>query len=747
MREPEGSGIDLRTYLRALLRRKWLLIIPVIVGAVAGYIISSTLSPIYEASSTVVVRTQEQLSEPLARLVGRSPVQEQLSRLQEKVKSSTFLVELVRALDMTDDPGVREWAESMHEKDPALTVEEYAEARMVEFLEMRIAVVRTSTNAFRVVVRDVDPDRAVLLAQHITNAFVGASNREQLEQIRSVHDFSVRQLVIYKQKLDEAEQRLQEYQASRMTGTRIENPVTTANVGRVDVLISQAQVESDGAQQRLNSRRAELREAGETIYQSLIQRDFPELDRLIEELVMLEREVAPALIRSIDGGPEISSLSVSIAEKKDQLRSQARATAASTVPEASQRAIDAFAELQVARAEVQMIDQRRRSFQGFLWNYTQGVANAPEQELELTRLTQEVESNRALYEAFLDQSAAGQINEALEAARAGGRFEVIEPPTRPISPVAPDRMMIIGLSVLGGLVIGMGLILATEQGDSSFKSVEDVEETLGLPALATVPNADIFAEIAKQEKRARKTGERPTGGDPQMLRHLMRETPVSFEFRRLTRKIARSGHGTPRSILVTSTNRGEGKTTTAASLAITLARHHAGTTVLVDCDLRKPRVHRVMEVDNSTGLSNALVRGSLEQSDIAATALPNLFVLPAGSNRDQPTRLIESFPDSRLMSELLSTFDHVVIDSAPNVAVPDALFIGARVDAVVLVLKAGVTPREVVERGLELQRDEKDNVIGVVVNNFEHVLPYYYDYKYYGYSRSSTEEARGERTE
>ncbi len=97
------------------------------------------------------------------------------------------------------------------------------------------------------------------------------------------------------------------------------------------------------------------------------------------------------------------------------------------------------------------------------------------------------------------------------------------------------------------------------------------------------------------------------------------------------------------------------------------------------------------------------------------------------------------------MSELLSRYDHVIIDSAPNVAVPDALFVGARTDAVVLVVKAGVTPREVVTRGLELQRDERDNVIGVVVNNFEHVLPYYYDYKYYGYSRSSTEEARGER--
>ncbi len=745
MHEQEARGVDLRTYMRAMLRRKWLLLIPVVVGGVAGYLISISLSPVYEASSTVVMRTQEQLSEPLARLVGRSPHEEQLSRLQEKAKSTTFLVELVRALNMAEDPGVQEWAESMHEKDPAVSVDDYAEMRMVGFLETRIAVVRISVNAFQIIVRDLDPDRAVLLAQHITNAFVGASNREQLEQIRSVHDFSVRQLVIYKQKLDEAEGRLQEYQSSQVTGRRMENPVGAANVGRVDVLISQAMVEGDGAQQRLVNRRASLRSASESAYQTLMQQDFPELDQLVEQLVGLESEVAPALVTAVNDGPEISSLTVSIAEKKDQLRSSARSAAARAVPGASQDIIDEFAEMRVVAAEVEMIEQRRRTFSRLMWNYTQGVVNAPEQELELTRLSQEVESNRALYEAFLEQSAAGQINEALEAARAGGRFEVIEPPTRPLSPVAPDKVMIIGLSLLGGLVIGMGLILATEQSDSSFKSIEDVEATLGLTALATVPNADIFAEIAKEEKKNRQSGNRPIAGNPKLLRHLLRETPISFEFRRLTRKIARSGHGAPKSILVTSTNRGEGKTTTAASLAITLARHHAGTTVLIDCDLRKPRIHRVMEVDNSTGLSNALLRGNLEESDVKATALPNLFVLPAGSEREEPTRLVETFPDSRLMSELLSRFDHVIIDSAPNVAVPDALFIGARADAVVLVVKAGATPREVVIRGLELQRDEKDNVIGVVVNNFEHVLPYYYDYKYYGYSRSSTEEARGER--
>ncbi len=743
MREQESAPIDVRSYVRALWRKKWLVLVPVIVGGIAGYIISISLSPVYEATSTVAMRAQERLSEPLARLVGRSPAEDQLSRLQEKVKSTTFLVELVRALDMTDDSGVRTWAEKMHDKDPSLSIEDYAEARMVQFLGMRVTVIRTAANVFKVVVRDIDPDRAVLLAQHITNAFVGASNREQLKEIRSIHDFSVEQLVIYKQKLNEAEQRLRTYQEGRITRAVVPNPVNSQNVGRVDVLISQAMVEGNDAQLRLDERHNALRGLGDAVYRALADVIFEELDSLKGQLVSLEYEVAPALVRGSGNGPEIHSLYASIAEKKDLLRNTSKTIAAREVPGASSAVLDAFAELKIAEVEVDMVAQRQRTLSRFMWTYTQGMANAPEEELELTRLRQEVESNRALYAAFLEQSAAGQITEALEAARAGGRFEIIEPPTRPMGPVAPDKTMILVLSILGGLVIGLGLVLATEQSDTSFKSVDDVQATLGLPALATVPNAEIFQKIAQRENKDRRNNSRPTEGNPQILKHLLRETPVSFEFRRLTRKLAKSGRGVPRSILVTSSNRGEGKTTTAVSLAITLARHHAGRTILVDCDLRKPRIHHVMEVDNSTGLSDAIERGNLAAGDIKSTKLPNLDVLPAGAIREEVTRIVESFPESRVMSELLSEYDHIVIDTAPNVAVPDALFIGGRVDAVILVLKAGVTPREVVLRGLELQREENDNVVGIVVNNFEHVLPYYYDYKYYGYGTTSSEENRG----
>ena len=127
MQEQEVKAIDIRSYAKALWRRRWLMIIPLVAAALVGYVSGKLLPPVYEAKSTVVVRVQERLSEPLARLVGRSPLEDQLSRLQEKVKSRTFLIELVRSLDMTEDPAVREWARKMHERNPSMTEEQLAE--------------------------------------------------------------------------------------------------------------------------------------------------------------------------------------------------------------------------------------------------------------------------------------------------------------------------------------------------------------------------------------------------------------------------------------------------------------------------------------------------------------------------------------------------------------------------------------------------------------------------------------------
>ncbi|MBN1503736.1 MAG: CpsD/CapB family tyrosine-protein kinase [Candidatus Eisenbacteria bacterium] len=212
------------------------------------------------------------------------------------------------------------------------------------------------------------------------------------------------------------------------------------------------------------------------------------------------------------------------------------------------------------------------------------------------------------------------------------------------------------------------------------------------------------------------------------------DSPVATEFHRLYSRLTRMDVQKRLSvILVTSARRGEGKTTTSAFLAQSAAAHSDKKVVVVDCDLRRPRLHEVFGVNQRVGMSDLL--GSLVPlgSVIKSTELPNLKLITSGRMIGVPTALFESSTFKAAVAELRANFDLVVIDSAPVLPVADAFFISTTCDGVLLVVMAGKTPVEVVARAGELLSEGGANLLGAVINNVEEVLPYYYDYHYYGY--------------
>jgi capsular exopolysaccharide synthesis family protein len=215
------------------------------------------------------------------------------------------------------------------------------------------------------------------------------------------------------------------------------------------------------------------------------------------------------------------------------------------------------------------------------------------------------------------------------------------------------------------------------------------------------------------------------------------EGPVATEFWRL---LARLGHryaqNDLRSILVTSASRGEGKTTTAVYLAASIAQHQGLRTVLVDADMRKPQIHRMLNMPRGRGLGDVLTNSRSLESSLQPTMIPNLTVLTAGSHAINTSKAIESPLVQTVIAELKATFDRVIIDSPPVVPVCDPLILGPLVNGVLLVVMAGRTPREVVHRAKDLLVDVNANLLGVVLNNATETLPYYYDYRYYGYHHS-----------
>ncbi|MDQ7051594.1 MAG: CpsD/CapB family tyrosine-protein kinase [candidate division KSB1 bacterium] len=212
------------------------------------------------------------------------------------------------------------------------------------------------------------------------------------------------------------------------------------------------------------------------------------------------------------------------------------------------------------------------------------------------------------------------------------------------------------------------------------------------------------------------------------------ESPEATEFRRLYSKLKNMYAGQNiKNLLITSSTIGEGKSTTAALLACTVARYRETKTILVDCDLRRPRVHHLFTLSKEDGVADVLTGRKRLDACFKQSPLENLKILTSGGIVDNPTELFNSPKMKDLFSEIKFYFDAVIVDSPPINPVTDALILAPEMDGALMVVKAGQTPKEVVRRAVELMRNTGVNILGVIVNNMKEVLPYYYDYKYYGY--------------
>ena len=216
---------------------------------------------------------------------------------------------------------------------------------------------------------------------------------------------------------------------------------------------------------------------------------------------------------------------------------------------------------------------------------------------------------------------------------------------------------------------------------------------------------------------------------------------MATEFRRLLVRVRRiAGERGVRLLMVTSARRGEGKTTTATHLALTAALHGKGEVVVVDLDLRRPRVHSALGVQQRLGVTDVLCGDAALEGALKDTPVRNLKALTSGRPMQSPSTLLGGPAVRGMFSRLRSRFELVLVDTPPVIPVTDAMVLAPEVDGTLLVVMAGETPRAVVQRARQLMVEADARLLGVVVNNVDEVLPYYYDYKYYGYETEEVPE-------
>jgi capsular exopolysaccharide synthesis family protein len=295
-------------------------------------------------------------------------------------------------------------------------------------------------------------------------------------------------------------------------------------------------------------------------------------------------------------------------------------------------------------------------------------------------------------------------------------------------------------------LLGIAAAWASEQLDSSLKTPDDVEQWLGVTFLGLLPEYE--SEGSEKEKAKRRSRRKPKSGDDHTPELNVHEEPVSgvAEAARAVRTnlMFINPDRPARVLLITSAAPAEGKTMVACSIAIALAQ--SGQRVcLVDCDLRRPRMHRIFQRPGTAGVTNVLVGESNVDDIIGDTPVRNLSVVCAGPLPPNPADVLHSERFKVLLRDLSERFDRVIIDSPPLVAVTDGAIISRLVDGTVFVVRAFKTSRQLANQGLRALRDVEAPVVGAVLNAVKLGRPeyaYYYHYKYYRRGASYAEEGK-----
>ncbi len=360
--------------------------------------------------------------------------------------------------------------------------------------------------------------------------------------------------------------------------------------------------------------------------------------------------------------------------------------------------------------DYEMARSNETTFRRQLGESKADALNLNEKYMEYQMLNREAETNRQLYDALIKKIKEQNITEQVQTVN----LLIIEKAETPRSPIKPRKAANAIMGLIIGLLGGVGMAFFVEYLDQTVKSPEDAEARLGIPVLGMIPL-------------------QAAGGPPVEQLTLGQQTSAFAENFKAVRTalLLSTADRPPKQILVTSTGPSEGKTVTAVNLAITIAQSEYSV-LLIDADLRKPRIHGIFGLGNARGLSTYLA-GASDMDIVHQGPLPRLSIITAGPIPPNPSELLGSNRMQEMIASLSSRFDIIICDSPPILSVTDSLILDSMLDSTIMVARAGKTTYDAALKGIKALLNLKSHIVGLVINAFDVKKNEYSYYRYHNY--------------
>ena len=695
----EGPELDLGEIWHVLQEYKWLIAGITVAVIALGLIWTARTAKIYEATCTIEYDPDP--SKPLggsvddvADPIGSFWMTREFFQTQNLVIGSRGIAErVVRKLGLHEDPTY------LPQDDDAMGPTGDAQATAIA-LQQRLTIDPVAeTRVVRVHARDVKPERAKLIADAVAQAYVEKTIEDRLESTDRARDWLESQLVSLRTELDEAELALHNFKKGH-------NVLSVSMEDRQNLVASDIRTTHDKLTE-VRNRRIELEARAWRLKTSLSK----SLDQIDPTMMDADATLSELIVELRSKTQERDALAIKYGAEHPTMKQLNQEIGVLERQAARER--DALIESAVNDVEqTKAVETGLRAAAGEA--HSAGL-NLNLREIDYRRLNHDRDNKTKLYEIVLQRLTETDLTRMLKTTH----VRVLDQALLPTTPVSPNVIKNVLTSLVAGLLLGLAVAFFASRLDRTVRSVEMVEG-LGMTVLGVIPH--LTGPEAKADPEPKHGGATRPTAPPRRSDMVVFEEPMSpaaETFRMVRTNLAFMSQDAPlRSLVVTSALPLEGKTTVATNLATSLAQY-GRSTLLVDADLRRPRVHRVFGIDKGVGLTSLMVGDATLREAVRSTQIDGLSVLPAGPIPPNPSELLHSAAFGRLKEDLLANFDWVIFDSPPMGAVTDAAVLAPQVDGVLLVVRAGRTTRDSILSAKKQLDSVSARLVGSVLNDID----------------------------